>query len=227
MKRLALSALLFLTPSLAFAGSIWPSNNAEARAIQATACAIQKGLSAPRVLVVIDMTQKRNEKRLKAFDLSSGQLITQDYVAHGRGSGAEALKFSNQPGSLATSVGLYRVAEKYRNTTFNDWRRRLDGLSMGLNDRARERAVVLHPAAYVRPGAVGRSEGCPAVRTETLQTLEQAGLDDALIWIDSESQATQLEASLDCGVTVKAWDKMMMSCPAPSFNFGFEGWVNG
>jgi hypothetical protein len=45
-------------------------------------------------------------------------------------------------------------------------------LQPGVNDRARERAIVIHGAPYVDPrlaqsqGRIGRSLGCPAVRPE-------------------------------------------------------------
>jgi hypothetical protein len=58
----------------------------------------------------------------------------------------------------------------------------------GWNDKARERAVVIHSSNYVRPGAVGRSQGCPAVSQETLDALEKAGLGNALLWIDGHDQ---------------------------------------
>ena len=53
----------------------------------------------------------------------------------------------------------------------------MDGLEPGINDRARERAIVIHPADYVNPewiprqGRIGRSQGCPAVRPEIARTV--------------------------------------------------------
>src|SRR5262249_25053193 len=47
---------------------------------------------------------------------------------------------------------------------------RLDGLEPGFNSHARERAIVMHGAAYVdadvaaKLGRLGRSWGCPALR---------------------------------------------------------------
>ena len=45
----------------------------------------------------------------------------------------------------------------------------LDGLERGINDKAKERAIVMHGAAYADPstirscGRLGRSLGCPAL----------------------------------------------------------------
>ena len=52
----------------------------------------------------------------------------------------------------------------------NGYSLKLDGLEPGFNDRARERAIVMHGAPYVNDeiakglGRLGRSHGCPAVR---------------------------------------------------------------
>ena len=52
----------------------------------------------------------------------------------------------------------------------NGYSLRLDGLDRGVNDRARERAIVMHGAPYVSEpfvranGRLGRSWGCPAMQ---------------------------------------------------------------
>ena len=83
--------------------------------------------------------------------------------------------FSNDPGSEATSLGLYVTGETYLG--HNGYSLKLRGLSPGLNDMAEERAIVLHGAYYVSReairvlGRLGRSWGCPAVRAEIARKL--------------------------------------------------------
>lgn len=179
LKKLALCAAL-LSPSLVHAGIITTNLDAPTRrALEAIQCA---GLT-PKILLVADMNQPKDFPRLRVIDLDTGKTLLTDYVAHGVGSGTTVpRRFSNVEGSLATSLGLYRISERYHGVS--GWSRRLDGLTQGWNNNARQRAVVMHPAAYVRPGRVGRSEGCPAVRNEVLVSLEKQGLSDAVLWID-------------------------------------------
>lgn len=140
-------------------------------ALTATQCALKNGLDQPERLAVIDYSKPSNAKRLWIFDLHKGRLLLQDFVAHGRNSGEErATAFSNREGSFQSSLGLFQAAESYSGK--HGYSLRLDGLEPGINDNARDRAIVIHGADYVSPrwiaqhGRIGRSLGCPAVRKE-------------------------------------------------------------
>jgi hypothetical protein len=138
-------------------------------ALSAASCAVKSGaVGQPRTLTVIDYSRPSSEKRLWVYDLTSRELLYEELVAHGQGSGANlATQFSNQPDSHQTSLGLFVTEATYVGR--NGYSLRLDGLDKGLNDRARDRAIVMHGAPYVSPafvkanGRLGRSHGCPAV----------------------------------------------------------------
>jgi hypothetical protein len=138
-------------------------------ALGAASCAVKSGaVERPRTLTVIDYSKPSSQKRLWVYDLSTHELLYEELVAHGQGSGANvATQFSNTPDSHQTSLGLFVTDETYVGR--NGYSLRLDGLDMGVNDRARERAIVMHGAPYVSPafvksnGRLGRSHGCPAV----------------------------------------------------------------
>lgn len=140
-------------------------------ALAAMQCAVNHGAGDARRLAVIDYSRPSTERRLWIFDLQRKRLLLRDFVAHGRRSGENfAEAFSNDLGSHQTSLGLFRTAESYRGK--HGYSLRMDGLEPGLNDLARERAIVIHGADYVNPrwvqrhGRIGRSLGCPAVRRE-------------------------------------------------------------
>lgn len=146
-------------------------------ALNAMACAGLEGkLVEPSFLTLIDYSIPSTEPRLWVFDLAERRLLFEELVAHGKNTGAnEATRFSNQPNSLQTSLGLFVTAESYVGR--NGYSLRLHGLEPGVNDRAFERAVVMHGAPYVSQdtaralGRLGRSWGCPAVRQEIAQSL--------------------------------------------------------
>jgi hypothetical protein len=149
-----------------------PGANPEviALALSAMHCAKAGGVAmdASR-LAVIDYSKPSLEPRLWVFDLSGPRLLFEELVAHGKGSGENLpTRFSNQEGSHASSLGLFVTADTYVGQ--NGYSLRMDGLEPGVNDRARERAIVMHGAPYVnavfgeRQGRLGRSWGCPAVR---------------------------------------------------------------
>ncbi|KAF1704285.1 murein L,D-transpeptidase catalytic domain-containing protein [Pseudoxanthomonas kaohsiungensis] len=176
------------------------SRTTRAHAEQALECSRKLGRD-PTLLIVADMRLPSSAQRLWAIDPRTSEVVLRTEVAHGRGSDPDrsgrASVFSNTPGSLMTSVGLYAVSEAYQNTRDGSTRRRLDGLMVGFNDAARERAVVLHPASYVRSGWAGHSEGCPAVSYAVMDQLNERGLDNAIIWIEGD-QAGLSQAIASC-----------------------------
>ncbi len=143
-------------------------------ALKATQCAVSAGMEAPRRLAVIDFSLPSDQKRLWIFDLTKQSLLLMDLVAHGKNSGErEPRAFSNTNGSFQSSIGLFQANESYSGK--HGYSLRLDGLEPGINDNARDRAIVIHGADYVDPtwikahGRIGRSLGCPAVRQEVVR----------------------------------------------------------
>ena len=140
-------------------------------ALSAMQCAINNGASQAEHLAVIDYSQPSTARRLWIFDLRKKTLVLRDLVAHGQNSGENfATQFSNSEGSYQSSLGLFRTQESYQGA--NGYSLRMDGLEPGINDRARDRDIVIHAASYVNPlwsqrqGRIGRSQGCPAVRPQ-------------------------------------------------------------
>ena len=146
-------------------------------AMKAAQTAEDEGLITRRnLLTVIDYSLPSSQPRLFVFDLAARKLLFRELVAHGRNSGGnQANYFSNDPGSLASCLGLFVTVDPYMGG--NGYSLRLRGLEEGVNDMAWDRAIVLHGAAYVSKAAVqalgrlGRSWGCPAVRKEIAHRL--------------------------------------------------------
>jgi len=148
-------------------------------ALAATECAAARGQAPADRLAVIDYSLPSTEPRLWVFDLVSRKLLFHELVAHGRNTGENfARRFSNQAGSLESSLGLFRTSGTY--VGHNGYSLRMDGLEPGVNDHARERALVIHGASYVSAaaasgqGRIGRSWGCPAVRNAVARPLIDA-----------------------------------------------------
>jgi hypothetical protein len=122
-------------------------------------------------LMVIDYAKPSNQARLWVFDLGSNRLLFEEPVAHGRNSGdSRSVRFSNDPGSLMSSLGVFLTGDTYMGK--HGLSLRLQGIEKGINDRSMERAIVIHAANYVRrDGPIGRSWGCPAVRPEISRAL--------------------------------------------------------
>ncbi|MDD2052083.1 murein L,D-transpeptidase catalytic domain family protein [Pseudomonas putida] len=140
-------------------------------ALSAMQCAVGSGARQARHLAIIDYSQPSTARRLWIFDLNKKTLVLRDLVAHGQNSGENfATRFSNREGSYQSSLGLFRTQESYQGN--HGYSLRMDGLEPGINDQARDRAIVIHAADYVNPlwsqrqGRIGRSQGCPAVRPQ-------------------------------------------------------------
>ncbi len=186
-------------------------------ATRAVACTMrQPGAGTPpSTLSVIDFSRPSTEPRLWVFDLASHALLFEELVAHGRNTGGNiATAFSNRSGSNMSSLGAFRTAESYVGA--NGYSLRLDGLEPGFNDRARERAIVIHGAPYVSPdiaraqGRLGRSLGCPAVRPDVARQLIDRIRGGSLVFAyypDSDWLGRSHLLDGDCGATRQASTK--------------------
>lgn len=121
-----------------------------------------------KVISIVDFTKPSTEKRLFVIDMERCKVLFNTYVAHGQGSGKEfANRFSNVPESFQSSLGFYVTTGTYNGK--HGYSLHLEGLEKGINDKADERAIVIHGAPYVSEsyirsqGCLGRSWGCPAV----------------------------------------------------------------
>jgi hypothetical protein len=138
-----------------------------ALAMQAYECGEREGQFARPVLTIIDYSLPLNQPRLWVIDVNTQQVLEQELVAHGERSGElEAVAFSNEFGSHQSSLGLFRTDESYVGTF--GYSLRLSGLEPGINDNARERAIVVHGApdvsrAVAAESGIGLSWGCPMV----------------------------------------------------------------
>jgi L,D-transpeptidase catalytic domain len=155
-------------------------------ALGAANCAVQTGkIADPSTLTVIDYSQPSTKKRLWVVDLHTHELLFEELVAHGQGSGSNmATLFSNNAETHQSSIGLFETKNTYIGK--NGYSLRLEGLEHGFNDHAMERAIVMHGAPYVSEaiaqtqGRLGRSWGCPALREtvarELIDRVKETGL---------------------------------------------------
>lgn len=145
-------------------------------------------------LYFVDFGRPSTEPRGYVFDMEEMRIVEGPFtVAHGRGSSSSQYgvptRFSNKPGSEATSLGLYLARETYtfRGKTagraYQSVGLRLQGLSRSYNDKAFVRRVVAHGAPYVTPDKAGRSEGCPAMEQQRARRLLPKLADGGVVFL--------------------------------------------
>lgn len=143
------------------------------------------------VLTIIDFSQSSNKKRMYVIDLYKKALLFNTYVAHGRNTGDEfAEKFSNIPGTFQSSLGFY-LTENMAIGSKVGLSLVLKGLESGINDKAREREIIMHGANYAtedfiqKHGRLGRSYGCPSLPPDLVKPVAETIKNGSLLFIYS------------------------------------------
>jgi hypothetical protein len=154
----------------------------------------EQGVIEKEYLTIVDFSLSANEERMWVIDMTTKEVVLRSLVAHGRNSGdVFANDFSNKSESYQSSLGFYATGETYIGK--HGLSLRLDGLEYGINDKARDRAVVIHGAEYVSEdfiksnGRLGRSLGCPAVPNEISAELIELIKDKSCLFIYHPSRS--------------------------------------
>ena len=144
------------------------SINAISTAVDAWLHARQRHLTDKPLVTVVDYSVPSDKRRLAVADVQSGKVLFYTYVAHGKGSGLKyATHFSNDPGTDASSLGVFLTGDTYYGE--HGYSLRLRGLDPQFNGSAYSRDIVIHSAWYVSKayaqdhGRLGRSWGCFAL----------------------------------------------------------------
>lgn len=160
-----------------------------------------QGVVSKNIITLIDFSLSANTKRLWVIDLDSNTVLYHSLVAHGRNTGNEyANSFSNASESYKSSLGFYVTGEIYNGKHGRSLK--LDGLEKGINDNARNRAVVIHGADYVSNSFIqnnkrlGRSLGCPAIPVEITEKLISTIKEKSCLFIYFPSESYKRSSTL-------------------------------
>jgi hypothetical protein len=128
------------------------------------------------LIIIANMSENMSIKRMYVANPSKGKTLHTCLVMHGKGrkSDADKANFSNIPNSLCSSLGKYKISERYPGKFGESYR--LDGLD-STNSNARKRAIVFH---YYKPQSAAEdigphffSEGCPMLAESDWRIIDE------------------------------------------------------
>jgi hypothetical protein len=139
---------------------------------------------------LVDMSIHSGRKRFFVYDLESNMVIMSGMVSHGSCNDTflDQAKFSNTPGGNCTSLGKYKIGEKYHGQYGKSYK--LYGLE-STNSNAYKRAIVLHPYSCIPdeeiyPRVSCNSSGCAGVSPsffEKLSSIIDRSKKPIVLWI--------------------------------------------
>lgn len=146
LAKLLFLALVLCTAALlgAYALLKAPAPGDEAMAAAFSAFKRHGGvLTKSSLVTLIDYDLPVFSKRLYILDAGSREVLFQCRVSHAKKTGwLFARHFSNVPESNTSSIGAFRTGETYHGNY--GYAMRIDGLTPGVNDNVRRRAIVFH-----------------------------------------------------------------------------------
>lgn len=154
------------------------------------------------IVTIADYSQSSNKKRLYVIDLKNNRLLFNTYVAHGRNTGGEyANSFSNEEGSLRSSLGFY-ITKHPITGSHTGFALMIEGVEKGINDNASKRAIIIHAADYAtedfikKYGRLGRSLGCPALPPDMNKPIIETIKDGTCLFIYNPNNTYICNSSL-------------------------------
>lgn len=152
-------------------------------------------------LIIADFSLGSHQERFFIINMKESALEHISLVSHGKNTGfLQAESFSNEVSSYKSSLGFYLTAETYYGR--HGLSLRLDGLEKGFNDKARERAIVIHAADYVscefieKHGRLGRSHGCPALPADNYEEVIHKIKQGSLLFIYGPEDEYRMKSQL-------------------------------
>jgi hypothetical protein len=179
------------------------------------------------ILTIIDFSISCNLDRMWIIDVGKMEVLHLSLVAHGVKSGVEyASQFSNVPSSLQSSLGFYLTGETFYSK--HGLSLSLDGVEPGINDKARERGIIMHGANYVsrdfinRYGVLGRSFGCPAIPMDDHEKFISLLSNKSCIYIHYPDNKYESSSHMFSAETALHGMSILLSELTGVFDFGYE-----